>query len=87
VEFLWEAVVLASVVDGRRVLNDVVEDKMNDVLDDISDLIWVKVPLVPFTLSTAILRKKCLPRSNVNCLKLFGLFALRIEFCLLYFFD
>ena len=79
--------VLASLVDGSRVLNDVVQNELDNVLDDISDLIGLKVPLVPFALTTAILREKSLSRPDVNCLKLFGLFALRIELCLFDLFD
>lgn len=79
--------ILASLVDGCGVLNDIVHNELDDVLNDISDLIGLKAPLVPFSLSTAILSEKCLSRPDVNCLKLFGLFTLCIELCLLDLFE
>ena len=79
--------VLTSLVDGSRVLNYIMQNKMDDVLNDFSDIIGIEVPLIPFALSTAILCKKCLTRPDVNCLKLLDLFTLCIEFCLFNLFD
>lgn len=60
---------------------------MDNVLDDLSDLFRIKVPLIPFALSAAVLREQRLSRANIYSFKLFALFALGFDLSLLNFFD
>lgn len=70
------------VVNACSELDDVAEAKLDDVLNHLSDLSFMEVPVVPFALTSTVLREQGLSGPDVHGLEAFVV-ALRLELGLL----